>query len=152
MKDHLNDLYHDLLRAHTQNLSLPATVTRVFEALLRNIRSGNDELQVVSSVWKAAIRTFTKLLSCPTIVQALLSETNDICLDPNLLVEVFITAKVDPVDHAEEEQKLLLKQSVLLKILETMPVSETSRLTVLRYMLKVIKQKTVEDVDNVYSG
>jgi hypothetical protein len=34
------------------------------------------------------------------------------------------------VDHAEEEQKILLKQQTLLKILETLPVSQEALLTV----------------------
>jgi hypothetical protein len=58
---------------------------------------------------------------------------------------------LDPVDHAEEEQKILLKQQVMFKIAETMPVSDETLITVFKDIVKEVKSKTVGDVDGVYS-
>lgn len=55
------------------------------------------------------------------------------------------------MDHAEEEQKILLKQQVMLKIVETMLVAEDTMVTVLRDIVKEVKSKTVGDIDGVYS-
>jgi hypothetical protein len=62
-----------------------------------------------------------------------------------------LEAKIDPVDHNEEEQKLILKQKVLLKIAETFSLSDLALQTTFRYMLKVTKEKTLKDLENDYS-
>ncbi len=49
------------------------------------------------------------------------------------------------MDQNEEEQKLLLKQKVLLKIVQTFSLSDNALETTFRYMVKVIKQKTLDD-------
>ncbi len=67
-------------------------------------------------------------------------------------MHLFLEAKLDPVDHAEEEQKILLKQQTLLKILETLPVSQESLLTVFKAIVKEVKAKTVGDIDGIYSA
>ena len=60
-------------------------------------------------------------------------------------------AKIDPVDHNEEEQKLILKQKVLLKIAETFALSELALETTFRYILKVTKEKTLKDLEGDFS-
>ena len=67
-------------------------------------------------------------------------------------MNLFLEAKLDPVDHAEEEQKILLKQQTLLKILETLPVSQEAILTVFKAIVKEVKAKTVGDIDGIYSA
>ena len=67
-------------------------------------------------------------------------------------MHLFLEAKLDPVDHAEEEQKILLKQQTLLKILETLSVSQEALLTVFKAIVKEVKAKTVGDTDGIYSA
>jgi hypothetical protein len=68
--------------------------------------SGSSEDQasvVVSAVWKAVIRTMIKLLDIPIVLSALLESEAEKKLDSDVLVSVMIEARVDPVDHSEEE-------------------------------------------------
>jgi hypothetical protein len=60
-------------------------------------------------------------------------------------VQVYLEAKIDPVDQSEEELKLLLKQKILIKIAETFQLSDLAILTSFRYILSVTKQKTLDD-------
>jgi hypothetical protein len=66
----------------------------------------------VSSIWKASVKTLIKLLSFEEVVEALVTGDNkqtDTTLDCNKFVEIVLDSKIDPIDHSEEEQKLLLK-------------------------------------------
>jgi hypothetical protein len=114
--------------------------------------TGEHESLVVSSVWKASLRTMCKLLDLPAVLSALNDKHVETQLDPNILVEVFLAAKLDPVDHAEEEQKILLKQQVILKIAEKMELSEGMMVVVFKAIVKEVKTKSMEDVDGVYSS
>ncbi len=58
------------------------------------------------------MKTLIKLLSFEEVVEALVTGDNkqtDTTLDCNKLVEIVLDSKIDPIDHSEEEQKLLLK-------------------------------------------
>lgn len=143
MKSNLNSIYQELLLLH-QDTNPP--IKPLFEAMLQNL---SREEGVLSSIWKASIKTMIKLLSYPEIVQHLIghSDNQATYLDSNILVQIFLEAKIDPVDQSEEEQKLLLKQKMLLKIVETFhsTLTEASILTIFRYILSVVKKKTLED-------
>jgi hypothetical protein len=145
LKDRFTQLYHDLLISPAD----PMTLRELFESLLSLVRGGDDSPAVLSSVWKASLRTLTKLLAFPGLVAALRGDTQ---LDADLLVRLFLEAKLDPVDHAEEEQKILLKQQTLLKIMEILPVSQDAILTVFKAIVKEVKAKTVGDTDAIYSA
>lgn len=99
LKDRFTQIYHDLLISPDD----PKTLRELFESLLSLVRGSEDSPAVLSSVWKASLRTLTKLLTFPSLVAALLDTRGDTQLDPDLLVRLFLEAKLDPVDHAEEE-------------------------------------------------
>ena len=64
---------------------------------------------------------------------------------------MFLEAKIEPIDQSEEEQKLLLKQKMLIKIIQTFRLKDSSHMTVFNYILSVAKKKTVDDIDQYYS-
>jgi hypothetical protein len=51
------------------------------------------------------------------------------------------------VDQSEEEQKLLLKQKVLIKVAKTFPLTDAAMTTVFIYILQNVKKGTLEDID-----
>jgi hypothetical protein len=106
----------------------------------------------LSSLWKAAAKTILKMLTYPEVCLALESPWAPPALHPDSLVLTFIGASIEPVEHSDEEQKLLLKQKVLVKLATNVAsLSLSSRVQVLDYLLKVIKQQTVHDLDEYYS-
>lgn len=69
LKDRFTQIYHDLLISPDD----PRTLRELFESLLSLVRGSDDSpAAVLSSVWKAALRTLIKLLTFPTLVAALL--------------------------------------------------------------------------------
>ena len=68
LKDRFTQIYHDMLMSPDD----PKTLRELIESLLSLVRGSEDSPTVLSSVWKAALRTLIKLLSFPTLVAALL--------------------------------------------------------------------------------
>jgi hypothetical protein len=68
LKDRFTQIYHDMLISPDD----PKTLRELFESLLSLVRGSDDSPAVLSSVWKAALRTLIKLLTFPTLVAALL--------------------------------------------------------------------------------
>lgn len=109
---------------------------------------------VSSTIWRASIKTLIKLLSYPDVVHSLITAGPPSVppLDLDLLITTFLEAQIDSADHSEEEQRLLLKQKMLVKIVTAFPgVSSPSQLAVFKYILSVVKKKTVDDLDSYYS-
>ena len=77
----------------------------LFNVILDNLKERGS---VTSTLWKASIKTLIKLLQYTEVVRYLsYCESEKIDLDK--LIGTILEAHIDPVDHSEEEQKLLLK-------------------------------------------
>ena len=143
-KDRLNCIYQDLIVAHKsqEEGSIQSQFLKLFEAMLGNV-IGNPT--VLSTVWKASVKTMIKLLSYSVIIESLRG------YDFDALAKVFIEANIDTVDHSEQEQTLLLKQKMLLKIVKTFAITDESILSIVKYVNSVIKKWTIEDIDSYYT-
>ena len=58
-----------------------------------------------------------------------------------------LEAKFEHIDVQEEEQKLLLIQKTLLKVIRQFSLSEDVEFMIVRYLMQVMKKKTVEDIE-----
>ncbi len=72
--------------------------------------------------------------------------------DIQQFVLTFLEAKFDPIDQNEEEQKLVLLQKILFKITKTFILTEDYQFRIFKYMMTVLKKKTIDDVDSYYSS
>lgn len=111
----------------------------IFESIATIVTSE----QVLSSIWKASIKTLIKLLSYKDVAAS--------GLDADRFVRSLAEAPIDPIDRSEEEQKLLLKQKALIKAAKTFNLSTEARELVFKYVLSAVKRQTVDDLDHYYS-
>lgn len=88
-KDQLNLLYHDLLQS-----SDDTCFVKIFTTIMSTLQTET------SGIWKGAVKTLIKMLSYPQVCKAL-STCED--LSPDTLILTLIQAKIEPIDHSEEE-------------------------------------------------
>lgn len=69
MKDRLNEAYQEILVSQKHTTEQQVSTLKVFNLILDNIREGDGS--VLSSVWKASVKTLIKLLSYSAFVSGL---------------------------------------------------------------------------------
>lgn len=62
-----------------------------------------------------------------------------------------LEVKFEIVDVSEEEQMLTLIQKTLIKVMVSLELPEEHQFNIFHYFMKVLKAKSVEDADQIYS-